>query len=205
MNNTISSVLITLTLGLMSGCAQTATPYPAQAQTRDLLDTDNDGVINARDNCRQTTSGAMINNDGCSKSLNQIQERTKVVMFDFDSSHLTNSEVGKVSELLGDLMNLPEARLLLIGDTSPEGSDSYNRALAQRRVDTIQELAKEVGFPTQSIISQTYDQSDRTPTSISGREHRLIAVGQWQESGSQMMWNIFTTESKAKSQKPNNI
>lgn len=196
MNNTITGLLIALTLGLITGCAQTAEPHAAQAQSRDLLDTDNDGVINARDNCGQTTAGAMITNDGCPKNLNQIRERTKVIMFNFDSSRLSKNEVDKISELLHKLMNLPEAKLLLIGDTSPEGSDSYNHALAQRRVDTIHDIAKKIGFPTQSIISQTYDQSDRTPTSISGRQHRLIAVAQWQESGTQMMWNIFTSEQK---------
>lgn len=196
MNNTITGLLIALTLGLITGCAQTAEPYAGQAQSRDLLDTDNDGVINARDNCGQTTAGAMITNDGCPKNINQIRERTKVIMFNFDSSRLSKNEVDKISELLHKLMNLPEAKLLLIGDTSPEGSDSYNHALAQRRVDTIHDIAKEIGFPTQSIISQTYDQSDRTPTSISGRQHRLIAVAQWQESGTQMMWNIFTSEQK---------
>ncbi|AQS38210.1 outer membrane protein/peptidoglycan-associated (lipo)protein [Shewanella psychrophila] len=198
MKTIISGLFIALTLSLISGCAQTAEPYADQAQSRDLLDTDNDGVINARDSCSETTMGAIISNDGCPESLNQVQEKTKVIMFDFDSSQLSKNEVDKISELLHKLMDLPEAKLVLIGDTSPEGSDSYNHALAQRRVDTIHGIAKEIGFPTQSIVTQTYDQIDRTPTSIKGREHRLIAVGQWQVSGTQMMWNIFTSEQNSR-------
>ena len=198
MKYSMQTITILFTLVIISGCADSAAPYTAQPQSRDLLDLDSDGVINARDLCKQTLHGAKIDNSGCANSLNQVQEKTKVIMFDFDSDKLSQESEAQVAALLEKLMELPAAKLLLIGDTSPEGSKSYNHKLAQRRVDTIHNIAKKVGFPTQDIFTQTFDQKDRTNTSISGRGHRLIAVGQWQESGAEMMWTIFTSEQKSK-------
>lgn len=186
--------LIVISLLLLQGCAETAEPFAVEPQTRDLLDTDIDGVINARDKCAGTAKGSIINNDGCPSSTLTVKEDFRVIMFGFDKDTLAAEQADKWRGIIARLAQKQSPSLYLVGDTSVEGSEDYNHALAKRRVDYITQLAVEQGFPASGIKEEVYFKKNHIPQSVSGREHRLVAVATWEESGTAMMWNIYTSE-----------
>ncbi|WP_028766652.1 OmpA family protein [Shewanella fidelis] len=186
--------LLFITALLLQGCAETAAPFAVAPQTRDLLDSDTDGVINARDKCAATSKGAIIDNDGCPSPNITVKEDFRVIMFGFDRDTLDAQQADKWRGIIGRLAQKQSPSLYLVGDTSVEGSEDYNHALAKRRVEYITQLAVEQGFPAEAIKEEVYYKQNHIPQAVSGREHRLIAVATWQESGTAMMWNIYTSE-----------
>lgn len=178
----------------LQGCAETAEPFAVEPQTRDLLDSDIDGVINARDKCAGTSKGAIIDNDGCPSPEVTVKEDFRVIMFGFDKDTLEPEQADKWRGIIERLAQKQAPSLYLVGDTSVEGSEDYNHALAKRRVDYITQLAVEQGFPASGIKEEVYFKQNHMPQAVSGREHRLVAVATWQESGTAMMWNIYTSE-----------
>ncbi len=186
--------LILVSCLFLQGCAETAEPFAVAPQTRDLLDSDIDGVINARDKCADTVKGAVINNDGCPTESTAVVEDFRVIMFGFDKDTLSTEQADKWRGILSRLSQQQSPTLYLVGDTSVEGSEDYNHALAKRRVDYITQLAVEQGFPADAIKEEVYYKQNHIPQAVSGREHRLVAVATWQESGTAMMWNIYTSE-----------
>ncbi len=197
----LQMLFILSSLLLLQGCAETAEPFEVVPQTRDLRDADIDGVINARDNCGGTHSGLIISNDGCPSPTLSRKEAFKVVMFGFDKDTLSPEEDAKWKSVIADLMQRQSPELYLIGDTSVEGSDNYNKALAQRRVAYVRQLALSQGFPAEAIKEEVYYNKNHIPKSVLGREHRLVGVATWAESGEAKMWNIYTSESIADSKK----
>lgn len=187
-------VSLICSLVLMTGCAETANRFPVQPQTRDLFDSDIDGVINARDNCVKTPVGAVIDNDGCSLKYKLVEEVATVIMFGFDQDTLSSAQVGNIKASIAKLLQKQRPLLYLIGDTSPEGSDTYNHQLAQRRADEVTRIVIEAGFPSDQIIEQVYYSGNVIPKPLAGRQHRLVAIATWQEQGVEMLWNIFTTQ-----------
>ncbi|MCK8045006.1 hypothetical protein MSG37_08925 [Shewanella sp. 1CM18E] len=191
---TLLTQSILIGLLLLQGCAETAEPFAVAPQTRDLLDNDIDGVINARDKCAATTKGAIIDNDGCPSPNVTVKEDFRVIMFGFDRDTLDALQADKWRGIIRRLAQKQSPSLYLVGDTSVEGSEDYNHALAKRRVDYITQLAVEQGFPADAIKEEVYYKQNHIPQAVSGREHRLVAVATWQESGTAMMWNIYTSE-----------
>lgn len=178
----------------ISGCAETANRFTVEPQTRDLFDSDIDGVINARDNCMKTPEGAVIDNDGCSLEYKLMEEVATVIMFGFDQDTLSPAQIGNIKARIAELLQKQRPQLYLIGDTSPEGSDNYNHQLAQRRADEVTRIVVEAGFPREQIIEQVYYSGNVIPKPLAGRQHRLVAIATWQEQGVEMLWNIFTTQ-----------
>ncbi|WP_144211389.1 OmpA family protein [Shewanella donghaensis] len=187
----ISACLASL---LLTACIDTPKPAWVEQQTRDLTDTDTDGVIAARDLCLTTPDGSVISNDGCERTTTTDKRASRVVMFEFDKHQLTRYESERLAKMVDAVKHFPDAKIYLIGDTSPEGSDAYNHQLAQKRAAEITRLIVNQGVEQQQITTQTYDESNMIPAAMNGREHRLVAVAKWQESGVEKAWHIFTTE-----------
>lgn len=187
------SVAIIATLSL-TACIQTPEQYQVKDQTRNLFDNDLDGVINARDLCAETVVGAVINNDGCPNTAGSAKEASREILFEFDKDVLTDAEYARLVNMIDRFKTFPEAKVYLIGDTSPEGSDEYNHKLAERRVAEITRILVSQGVNPNNITEQVYFESNIMPQSYQARKHRLVAVAKWSESGTEMSWNIFTSE-----------
>ncbi|MEZ9142057.1 MULTISPECIES: OmpA family protein [unclassified Shewanella] len=193
--NLLPLCLLALTL---SACIETPRPALVEQQSRDLYDLDTDGVITARDLCLSTPDGSVINNDGCESSTTVEKQASRVVMFEFDKHTLTTYESERLAKMVNAVKHYQDARIYLIGDTSPEGSDAYNHELAKKRAAEITRIIVAQGINEQQITSQVYFESNMIPNAIRGREHRLVAVAKWQESGIEKAWHIFSTEKVAK-------
>lgn len=163
-------------IALLAGCASDAQMYEPQAQSRDLFDEDLDGVINARDNCFGSAQRAKTSNDGCGETVSKKNYQFKIIDFGFDKDTLTAVETSRVKDLAEEIKANPETQVYLIGDTSVEGTQEYNKALAQRRINTVESILVAQGVNRDQLIEETYIAPKHMPESVSGRETRLIAV-----------------------------
>jgi len=80
----------------------------------------------------------------------------KDILFDFDKSDLRSNETGKVSEIATYLQQNPSVVVGIDGYTDPRGSDKYNQALSERRVNTIREALLGVGVPAAKITTGAF-------------------------------------------------
>jgi OOP family OmpA-OmpF porin len=80
----------------------------------------------------------------------------KDILFDFDKSELRSNETGKVSEIAVYLQQHPSVVIGIDGYTDPRGSDKYNQALSERRVNTIREALVGAGVPKDKITTGAF-------------------------------------------------
>ncbi len=171
---------------------------PAIEQTRDLADLDLDGVINERDLCTDSPYDAVIDNDGCPTLTGRPKVKYRVIHFGFDKSSLSSREYKRVLEMADFLKKYAETSLYLIGDTSKEGSDSYNQKLAQRRIDAVLDVLLKQGIDRDRFKQEIYSFKNHIPEELKGRNRRMIAVLQWPDNYKdyKIQWNIFSEINK---------
>jgi outer membrane protein OmpA-like peptidoglycan-associated protein len=171
---------------------------PAIEQTRDLADLDLDGVINERDLCADSPYDAVIDNDGCPTLTGRPKVKYRVIHFGFDKYSLSTREYKRVLEMADFLKKFTETSLYLIGDTSEEGSDSYNQALAQRRINSVLDVLMKQGINSERFKQEIYSFKNHIPDELKGRNRRMIAVLQWPDDFKdyEVKWNIFSEINK---------
>jgi len=80
----------------------------------------------------------------------------KDILFDFDKSELRANETGKVSEIAAYLQQNPTVVVGIDGYSDPRGSDKYNQALSERRVNTIRDALLGAGVPAAKITTGAF-------------------------------------------------
>lgn len=182
----------------LSGCVTAPELYTEQYQSKDLDDADDDGVINARDLCPETPLDAVINNDGCPNTSDRPKINFRVILFGFDEDFLTEEEERRVVEIAQFLNKYTVPDVYLIGDTSIEGSKSYNDKLAQRRIATVNKILLENNVDEKRLKKEVFSLENHLPEALKGRSTRLIAVLKWPDGYKdyEVEWTIFTEREK---------
>jgi len=80
----------------------------------------------------------------------------KDILFDFDKSELRANETGKVTEIAAYLQQNPTVVVGIDGYSDPRGSDKYNQALSERRVNTIRDALMGAGVPAAKITTGAF-------------------------------------------------
>ena len=80
----------------------------------------------------------------------------KDILFDFDKSDLRSNETSKVSEIAAYLQYNPSAVIGIDGYADPRGTDRYNQALSERRVNAIRDALLGVGVPADKITTGAF-------------------------------------------------
>lgn len=102
-----------------------------------LEDTDKDGVINARDLCENTPSGAEVDNDGCSEIFLESFHINFNVHFDTNDYELDSQYRSNLNDLAQFLHDYPETILIIEGHTDNKGSSTHNLTLSEKRAKSI--------------------------------------------------------------------
>jgi len=80
----------------------------------------------------------------------------KDFLFDFDKSDLRSNEESKVSEIKTYMQQNPTVIVGIDGYTDPRGTDKYNQALSERRVETIRSALVNAGVPNSKITTGAF-------------------------------------------------
>ncbi|WP_298439385.1 OmpA family protein [uncultured Ferrimonas sp.] len=151
MPHRLSYALGLLLLTSLNGCSWQAQPPPLAQQRYDLLDMDGDGVINQRDNCASTLSGAQVSNEGCPSALTRTTLTPAVILFDNDQDVIRPNQQATIRTAIRKLKNDPAMMVTLVGHTSSTASDQYNLALSQRRVQAVEQALRQAGIASNRI------------------------------------------------------
>lgn len=73
------------------------------------------------------------------------------ILFDFDKSDIRANEMSKVAAVAAYLKQNPSVQVAIDGHADPRGTDPYNQALSQRRVNTIRDALVKAGVPGDKI------------------------------------------------------
>lgn len=166
-------------------------------QTLDLRDDDKDGVINARDLCAQTPLTSQIDIWGCSEWNIDYKNEDFIFTFGFDKDAVLPEHQASIQKILSLTLKNDNARILLVGDTSAEGSDKYNEGLGKRRADALIHELVANGFPRDRIVGFVWNQ-DAMIGILKKRERRTIVRVVYRMEESVNKWNIYTTEEARK-------
>ena len=112
-------------------------PEPAPACT----DADGDGVCDDRDNCLNSTAGAMVDRNGC-----EVAEVIDLrgVNFDFDKCNLRPDAVEILNNAVGVLKS-NDLRVSVEGHTDAVGTDAYNQKLSECRAKVVYDYLQSNG------------------------------------------------------------
>ena len=111
-----------------------------QRQTIDLHDDDLDGVINARDLCFKTPTGALVNNSGCPQWEAVLNQYEGIIHFERDSFIADTPEADKTLKTIARVAaDHPHSTIILTGYASKPASEAYNLKLSQKRAEHIQQ------------------------------------------------------------------
>jgi len=114
-----------------------ATPEPTQAPppvaAAPELDSDGDGVPDARDLCPGTPSGSRVDANGCPSILLTLTG----VNFAFDSSTVEADSARVLDEAVMALEAAPGVEVTVVGHTDSVGTADYNQDLSERRANAV--------------------------------------------------------------------
>jgi peptidoglycan-associated lipoprotein len=72
-------------------------------------------------------------------------------LFDFDKSDVRDSESGKAPEIAAYMKANPSIQVGIDGYADPRGTNQYNLALSQRRVEAVRDALVQAGVPADKI------------------------------------------------------
>ena len=167
----VFTILLTLTALFYSSCkskksitpqkkvpneAPMAVETPKPLEREKLLDTDNDGIIDEKDNCPDEKG--LASNDGCPK-LDVKAFNYKNIQFEFNSSVLKTSSYPVLDAFAIQMKNSVETRFQLNGHSSAEGSDERNMMLSVDRANAVKAYLVNNGIKNSNLITKGFGEA----------------------------------------------
>lgn len=82
------------------------------------------------------------------------------LLFDYDSDAVKGAAQTNLTDLANSLRKYPETDVLIVGHTDATGSDTYNRALSERRASAAKRYLVSQGVPTARIRTEGMGESE---------------------------------------------
>jgi OmpA-OmpF porin, OOP family len=134
-------------------------------------DSDNDGVIDALDQCPNTMKKAKVDTVGCMTLVNLD------INFDTNSSVIKDTYNSRITEFATMLKQNPKLSATIEAHTDSVGSDAYNQKLSERRAASTVEALKLLKVDPSKIKAVGYGETKPTASNatVEGRaENRRV-------------------------------
>lgn len=140
-----------------------------EVEKEGLSDSDNDGIIDNRDECPNTPEGTRVDGSGC--PLGDTVELSGVT-FELDSDRLRPDAKTILDEVARVMERYPEMLVEVAGHTDSLGSDAYNQQLSQQRAEAVRQYLIERGVSPDRMTAVGYGESEPVDTNdtVEGRE-----------------------------------
>lgn len=185
----------------LSACQGVPDVVVDRYQYDDISDDDLDGVINARDKCDRTPLGVAVNNQGCTSWRVNEHVHAVNIPFAFDSFVVAEDSAKELTELAYLIDTNPDYRVTIIGDTSPEGTDTYNEKLAHNRAQAVVDFLTLYSVSVDKIDVHFFTETlPLVNEYMQERQHRVLALVHSPNYEHDPKWNIFTSEKKIQPQ-----
>ncbi|MBN1927042.1 MAG: OmpA family protein [Prolixibacteraceae bacterium] len=123
------------------------------------VDTDGDGVTDKLDKCPDTPRKFKVDKDGCpdgTATIEMLNEKLYAIYFDTNKSNVTTEQNFKIDNLVDILNQYPEYHVNIYGHADPRGTDEYNKALSQRRINSVVSQLKAKGVDPKRIRTKAF-------------------------------------------------
>jgi outer membrane protein OmpA-like peptidoglycan-associated protein len=129
-------------------------------------DSDKDGVIDTKDQCKFTPLEHPVDKNGCSEILNLT------IHYNVDSSVIRTISFEKLTKVIAFMNKYPQFKVLLYGHTSSEGTKLSNQILSEKRALSIRKYLIEQGINSSriSVYGRASTQPIASNETESGRE-----------------------------------
>ncbi|MGX9418372.1 OmpA family protein [Vibrio sp. WJH972] len=168
---------------------------PVANQQFDL--NDDDGVINARDLCPETSIQASIDNDGCGAYSDSSDEKALHILFSNASSEINPIFIAQVTEMASFLKEFPAVTIELSGFASKVGNPDANLALSKNRALSVQQKLIDEGIDASRISIVAYGdtrlEAEGDDPISHAKNRRVIASVIGHKGDISKRWTIFTT------------
>jgi OOP family OmpA-OmpF porin len=133
-----------------------AAPEPVAAAPSD---SDNDGVIDANDECANTPMVDAVDSKGCTVYEDKEVTVKLLVTFPHDAANVPNEFFGDIKQVADFMKENSEVTVVLEGHASAPGDATYNQSLSEKRAkDVASELTKD-GIEKSRISTMGYGET----------------------------------------------
>jgi OOP family OmpA-OmpF porin len=146
---------------------------PAAApMTVRALDSDNDGIIDSKDQCKTTPSSNKVDRYGCTIFTEENDELRLQVNFD-NSKAIVKPEFFDDIKVAADFLDkYPHTSLTIKGHTSSQGPAAFNKNLSQQRADAIiLVLTDKFGIDSSRLTAQGMGEEELLNTANNAAAH----------------------------------
>jgi len=129
------------------------------------VDSDGDGVVDSKDSCANTQAGAKVNESGCYIVLKEAKQIDMNVKFASGSTVVPNEYFNEVFRVASFMQQYPNTSVTVEGHTDSQGAAAFNKSLSQKRADAIA-----------ALLVKKYGISDTRVNAIGYGEEQPIAT-----------------------------
>jgi outer membrane protein OmpA-like peptidoglycan-associated protein len=123
-------------------------------------DNDGDGVLDAADRCPDTPRGTEVDVHGCPKPVVEAapvaQLIAVMVNFDLAKDAIRPDAAAKLDALAKTLLENPDLKIEIAGNTCDLGSTEYNQALSERRAKAVDAYLAKLGVEKSRMTTVAY-------------------------------------------------
>ena len=107
-----------------------------------LLDSDNDGVEDQKDQCPKTPMIDKVDYTGCTVFIDKEKSIELLVQFDNNQAIIKDQYIEEIKSMAAFLIANPSISITIEGHASSPGSNAHNKKLSQQRADAIVNMLK---------------------------------------------------------------
>ena len=105
-----------------------------------IIDTDNDGISDELDTCKNTPANVQVDSAGCPLFLEKAVDVNLNVSFENNSAQLKTEKHNEIKRLADFMNEYKNTSVLIEGHSSAAGNDNYNLSLSQKRADAVKSI-----------------------------------------------------------------
>ncbi len=103
-------------------------------------DSDNDGIVDSKDNCANTPATDKVNDIGCTVFTEQQETIQLRVNFDNNKAVVKAEYKNEIAKAADFMKTYPHVSLTIDGHSSAQGSAKYNQTLSAKRAQAVVEV-----------------------------------------------------------------
>ncbi|WP_168427287.1 OmpA family protein [Candidatus Colwellia aromaticivorans] len=113
---------------------------PVSAVAVIITDTDNDGISDENDNCKNTPKNVEVDPKGCPLFLDTAVDVELNVSFETNSAQLKTESMVDIQRLADFMAEYKNTSAAIEGHSSAVGNEKYNLTLSQKRADAVKKV-----------------------------------------------------------------